>query len=181
VAEDRACRDRGRVTVAAPLPSPKVVPIRPPGRAQMRFRWMAEAFASPQFTDGEKCILVRLAMYQNMDTGRLYPSIETLARDTNQSRRQVERTIAKAVRFGWLERTVHRGRGRANDYNLKNPTGESGYSKKPDSGVAKPPSKTRLTSRANRIDLTEGGEDSSKRPTWTELRAKFPDLIKSDR
>jgi hypothetical protein len=142
---------------------------------------MAEIFASPQFTDGEKCILVRLAMYQNIDTGRLHPSIETLARDTKQSRRQVERTIAKAVRLGWLGRTVHRGRGRANDYNLKNPTGESGYSKKPDSGVAKHPSKTRLVSRANIKDLTGSALDRSGRPTMAELRAKFPDLLKSDR
>ena len=165
---------------AAPLPSPKVVPIRPPSRAQARFSWMAAVFASPQFTDGEKCVLVRLAMYQNMDTGRLYPSIETLARDTKQSRRQVERTIAKAVRLGWLQRTVHRGRGRANDYNLKNPTVESGYSKKPDSGVAKPPSKTRLVSRANRIEsLTGDIPDRSSRPSMAELREKFPDLLKS--
>lgn len=118
-----------------PLPSTKVVPIRPPDRALVRFRWMAEVLASADFTDAEARVLMRLALHQDVATGRLFVSNAKLAKGSNQSERQARRTVEKAEKLGMLTRVVHRGRGRANNYNLKNRTGESGFPKKPDSGI----------------------------------------------
>src|SRR5258705_1798081 len=141
------------MTVATPLPSPKVVPIRPPNGALARFRWMAEVLASPEYTNAEARVLMRLALFQNVETGRLFASNAKLAKGSNQSDRQVRRTIEKAEELGMVTRVVHRGRGKANNYNLTNRNVESGFLKKPDSGVREPPSKTGLWSPPYREEL----------------------------
>jgi Helix-turn-helix domain len=166
-----------------PPPSPKVVPIRPPSRALARFKWMAALLADPRYTAADKCILMRLALHQNVETGRLFVSTDRLARGTNQSERQAQRTIAKAGRLGSVTWTARRGRGRANFYNLKNTTPESYLSGKYDSGVAETPPKIRLPSRTNREDITGGGEARENRPTAAELeglREKYPQYFKRD-
>jgi hypothetical protein len=155
-------------------PAPKLVPIRPASRALARFRWMAAVLADPRYTPGDKCALIRLALHQNVETGRLFVSADRLGQGANLFERQVQRTIAKAGRLGSITANTRRGRGRANFYNLKNTTPESYFPDKYDSGVRETPPKIRLPSRPNREDIT--GDEI--RPTMTELKARHPDLLK---
>lgn len=159
-------------------PSPKIVPIRPASRALDRFRWMAEVLADPRYTAADKCILTRLALHQNIETGRLFVSGARLAQGTGQSPRQVRRTIAKAGRLGSIAWNARRGRGKANFYNLKKVTPESYFTKKGDSGVRETPPKIGLGSPTNREGLTGDLADRSNRPTLDELKAKHPHLFK---
>jgi len=164
-------------------PCGKVVPIRPPSRALARFRWMEEVLADPRYTAADKCILMRLALHQNVETGRLFVSMARLSRGTSQSERHVRRVIAKAIRLGSITRVVHRGRGRANNYNLENRTRESGFTEEPDSGVREPALKIGLGSPPNREDLTGDAAARENRPTPAELerlREKYPQYFKRD-
>jgi hypothetical protein len=161
-------------------PSGKIVPIRPPSRARERFDWMAEVLASSLYTDAEARVLIRLALHQNVNTGKLFVTTSTLALGANQSERQVRLTIAKSVRFGSVTRKVHRGRGKANDYNLKNRNRDSGFMGKPESPCTLNTPKIGIGIPPYREELTESTADHGNRPTMDELREKYPDLLKRD-
>lgn len=66
----------------------------------------------------EKLILVVLANYTNHRTGRCYPSVETISRESSCSRRTVQRKLAALEERGWLRRDVGAGRGNSNHYYL---------------------------------------------------------------
>src|SRR5262249_15559438 len=123
-------------------------------------------------------VLLRLALHQDMASGRLYVSNAKLVAGSNQSDRQVRLAIAKAIRLGSLMRGVHRGRGKANNYNLKNRNGDSGFIGKLESTRTKTPSKTGIGIPPIREEYSGCAEDRSNRPSMAELRAQYPDLLK---
>jgi hypothetical protein len=87
-------------------------------RATDRFSWMEHVLGSAQFTDAEARVLVRLALHQNLATGRIDVGIETLADEANQKPRKTIATIAKAEHLGWITRAIGGGRAHTNSYSL---------------------------------------------------------------
>jgi hypothetical protein len=140
---------------------------------------MTEILASPLYTDADARILMRLALHQNVDTGRLFVSAQRLALGANQSRRQSKLTITKAVRLGSITRTVRGGRGKANAYNLKSGNGDSPFSKKGESPCTETHPKGGIGIPPNREESTGDLADRSQRPSMADLRAKYPDLLKA--
>src|SRR5882672_8133824 len=158
-------------------PSPKVVPIRPPNPALARFRWMAEVLASPQFTDAEARILLRLALHQNIETGVLFVGFEKLAKGANQKKRKAIATIAKAAKLGAIKRIARRGRGRANSYNLEKVHACAPFSGKgARPGIESPPK--RCTPVHPYREESTGGENHPTQEQLERLREKYPQYFK---
>lgn len=95
--------------------------------------------ADPALSSGERQVLVALARYAG-PSGRCYPSIERLRRDTGKCRNAIVRDIDGLVRTGRI--TVERGRqGRSNRYKLLSVTPDPrGDIRRGSSPHASPPS-----------------------------------------
>jgi hypothetical protein len=78
-----------------------------------RFQWMENILADAGLTPTQKNILVRLALHQNMKTGRLDPSVRGLAAGTATRDRAVQLTLARAERDGLIDREIGGGRDRS--------------------------------------------------------------------
>jgi len=86
----------------------------------MSIRLMTMVFE--RYPEGGSEMLLALAMVDHArdDGTRIWPSLEELARKTRQSRRTVQRQIAKMVGTGWLEqvRTATGRPGATNEYRV---------------------------------------------------------------
>jgi hypothetical protein len=87
------------------------------------FRWMEAVLAHPALTSAQKTILVRLALYLNIKSGRCDPSIESIAAAVGVQKRAVQMAITTAQALGLLTRHEGGGRSRTNNYSfhLKEP------------------------------------------------------------
>ena len=74
---------------------------------------MENVLADSKRTPTQKNILLRLALYQNMTTGRLDPSIAGLAAGTATRDRTVQLALSRAERDGLIERDIGGGRDRS--------------------------------------------------------------------
>jgi hypothetical protein len=84
-----------------------------------RDNWIRQLLAS-EMPPIAKVVGTRLALYLNMETGRLDPTQFAIAKDTGTTDRNVRRGIAKLVARGWLAKT-RRGSERSDFYRLKTP------------------------------------------------------------
>jgi hypothetical protein len=91
---------------------------KPVVSARDRFIWEAAVLASPDLSDADTRILMRLALHLNIGSGRLDVGIETLAKGAGQKPRKTTETITKAERLGFLNRMVGGGRKNTNSYQL---------------------------------------------------------------
>ena len=86
----------------------------------MSIRLMSMIFE--RYPEGGSEMLLALAMadHANDDGARIWPSLDELARKTRQSRRTVQRQIAKMLASGWLEqvRTATGRPGATNEYRV---------------------------------------------------------------
>jgi hypothetical protein len=87
----------------------------------MSIRLMTMVF--DRYPEGGSEMLLALAMVDHArdDGTSIWPSVDELARKTRQSRRTVQRQIAKMVASGWLEqvRTATGRRGLTNEYRVR--------------------------------------------------------------
>lgn len=87
----------------------------------MSIRLMSMIFE--RYPEGGSEMLLALAMadHANDDGARIWPSLDELARKTRQSRRTVQRQIAKMLASGWLEqvRTATGRPGATNEYRVR--------------------------------------------------------------
>ena len=79
-------------------------------RHASRYRWMDAVLEDPELTDGAKILAVRLALTTNLKTGLCYPSVKTLAAQTNMDPRGIRGLRAQLVEKGWI-RCNSGGRG----------------------------------------------------------------------
>jgi hypothetical protein len=79
---------------------------------------MEAVLADREFTHAQKTILTRLALHLNLKTGRLDPSIKTLAGGAGVTQRAAQTALAKAQALGWIRRHVGGGGGNTNSYSL---------------------------------------------------------------
>jgi hypothetical protein len=98
---------------------------------QDRHNWIAAMMLDSRLRDRDKVILIRLALHLNLKTGRLDPTIHLLALETSlpgseeSTRRMVRRSLERAEKIGWIERTGRHGGSRlnrSNSYRLTIPT-----------------------------------------------------------
>jgi hypothetical protein len=75
-----------------------------------------------------KLVAVRIALHLNINDGRCFPSVQTLAEGTRVCERHIPRVLAALERSGWLAITRspgrqrgYGGRGRANSFRLMMP------------------------------------------------------------
>jgi hypothetical protein len=83
-----------------------------------RFTWMEAVLKSEEFTDAEARVLIRLALHQNIKSGRLDVGIDKLAKGANQRPRKATGTVGKAEKLGWITRAVGGGRNNTTSYGL---------------------------------------------------------------
>ena len=76
--------------------------------------------AAHRATPFEKVVGTRLALYLNIETGRLDPTQYSIAKDVDAGERTVRRAIATLVARGFLAKT-RRGSERSDFYRLKTP------------------------------------------------------------
>ena len=79
-------------------------------RHASRYRWMDAVLEDPELTDGAKILAIRLALTTNLKTGLCFPSVETLAFQTNMDPRSIRGLRAQLVEKGWI-RCEKGGRG----------------------------------------------------------------------
>jgi hypothetical protein len=108
--------------------------VRPAKISTFRQRdvWIEQllAFDSEVLSASTKLVAVRIALHLNVDDGRCFPSVPTLAVGTGVGERHIPRVLAALQSSGWLIITRGGGRGRANSFHLTTPAGIN-----PDSGV----------------------------------------------
>lgn len=86
-----------------------------------RFEW-AKAVNRSDLLDRAKTVAWALAVeFCNDETGRLDPSLKTLAEATGKTVDTVKRAIRDLTTSGWLARTEGRGRGNKTEYTLLSP------------------------------------------------------------
>tara|TARA_R110002074_G_scaffold139328_8_gene284945 strand:+ start:2389 stop:2826 length:438 start_codon:yes stop_codon:yes gene_type:complete len=91
------------------------------GQTLNRFEW-AKAVNRSDLLDRAKTVAWALAIeFCNDDTGRLDPSLTTLAEATGKTVDTVKRAIRDLTDGGWLARTEGRGRGNKTEYTLLSP------------------------------------------------------------
>jgi len=142
---------------------------------------MADVLASPQFTDAEARILLRLALHQNIETGTLFVSFKKLAAGANQKRAKAFSTVAKAVKLGWLKRITRRGRGKANNYNLEKVRSGGPFTEKGPRPWTETPHKRSTPVDPYREESTGDTAARENHPTPAELerlRQKYPQFFK---
>ena len=86
----------------------------------MSFRDLERAWRCGDVPSNERLILIALASHRNEKTGGCFPSVATLAREVNTSKRNVERLIARLRKAGHIEigkRATRSGR-MVNSYRL---------------------------------------------------------------
>jgi len=71
---------------------------------------MDAVLEDPELTDGAKILAIRLALTTNLKTGLCFPSVETLAFQTNMDPRSIRGLRAQLVEKGWI-RCEKGGRG----------------------------------------------------------------------
>jgi hypothetical protein len=100
------------------------------GSTQDRHNWIAAMMLDARLSDRDKTILARLALHLNLKTGRCDPTVDLLALETSMpgkeetARRMVRRSLERADKVGWIERTGrHSGSrlNRSNSYRLTIP------------------------------------------------------------
>jgi hypothetical protein len=87
-------------------------PARAPRKSQQWDNWVASMMMDTRLNSTDRTILTRLALHYNLKTGDCFPSLGRLAIETGLGEsgiRTVQRTISKAVRLGWVERTIRSG------------------------------------------------------------------------
>src|SRR5690554_6839765 len=69
---------------------------------------------------GELLLALALADHADDDGGRIYPSVDSLAKKTRQSRRTVQYQLRKMEEMGWLILVAEEGggRGKAREYRI---------------------------------------------------------------
>lgn len=92
-----------------------------------------------------KNVGTRLALYLNVETGRLDPLQFSLAKELGTTERNVRRGIAALVEAGWIAKT-RRGLKRSDSYSLKRP--------RPDESVRSRPDKNGKSDRTNSSSIT---------------------------
>jgi hypothetical protein len=88
-----------------------------PERASLLVKWrmMLRIASDPALTGADKGVAAHLLDLTNA-AGFAYPSLETLARRTDQSPRNVLRCVERLVSAGYFTDTKSRGRGHAKTY-----------------------------------------------------------------
>lgn len=87
-----------------------------------RFDWLKAVIQSDALNPAAKTVATALAVqYANADTGKLNPSISTLAAYVKASPDTVKRAVRALVKLKWLGRTEGRGRGNSTSYTLLSP------------------------------------------------------------
>ena len=92
-----------------------------------------------------KNVGTRLALYLNVETGRLDPLQFSLAKELGTTERNVRRGIAALVEAGWIAKT-RRGLKRFDSYSLKRP--------RPDKSVRSRPDKNGKSDRTSSSSIT---------------------------
>jgi hypothetical protein len=113
--------------------TPRMVEVFYPlkiGSTQDRHNWIKAMILDARLSDRDKTVLTRLALHLNLKTGRCDPTLDLLALETSISgseqsaRRMVRRSLERADKLGWIERTGrHSGSrlNRSNSYRLTIP------------------------------------------------------------
>jgi hypothetical protein len=83
-----------------------------------KFRWIEAVLASRKYTDTQKNILVRLALYLNVETQRCDPSVATIAAGSGVTPRAANAALATARERGAIEVEFGGGRHRTNNYRV---------------------------------------------------------------
>ena len=86
---------------------------------KQRDDWM-RAVLYTDLSDKAKNVGLRLALYLNIETGRLDPLQYTIAKELRASERAVRRAIADLVASGWISKT-RRGSEKSDSYRLNHP------------------------------------------------------------
>jgi hypothetical protein len=113
--------------------TPRMVEVFYPlkiGSTQDRHNWIKAMMLDARLRDRDKTILTRLALHLNLKTGRCDPTVDLVALETSMpgneetARRMVRRSLERADKLGWIERTGrHSGSrlNRSNSYRLTIP------------------------------------------------------------
>jgi hypothetical protein len=83
--------------------------------------WIEQLLAANNevLSPAAKVLATRIALHFNVDKGRCYPSVPTLAKGTGHRERYVYMLLADLERSGWL--AITRSPGRSNSFQLKTP------------------------------------------------------------
>ena len=111
---------------------------------KQRDDWM-RALLRTDLSPVAKNVGTRLALYLNVDTGRLDPLQFSLAKELGTTERNVRRGIAALVEAGWIAKT-RRGLKRSDSYSLKRP--------RPDKSVRSRADKNGKSDRTNSSSIT---------------------------
>lgn len=84
-----------------------------------KFKWSKMVLAS-DLTATEKNVLLAIDSRMDSDDGTCFPSVETIAEDSNLSTRTVQRSVKSAQEKGWL--SVSRKRGHRSKYEATIPS-----------------------------------------------------------
>jgi hypothetical protein len=91
---------------------------------QDRHNWITAMMLDARLNDRDKVLLTRLALHLNLKTGRLDPTIDLLALETSlpgieeSARRMARRSLERAEKLGWIERTGRHAGSRINRSNF---------------------------------------------------------------
>lgn len=78
--------------------------------------WLKVVASYPNLSGADCAIAIAISTYLNSKTGDAWPSLETLATDTNRNRATVWRSIERLELLGLLSVQRARGRTRSNRY-----------------------------------------------------------------
>ena len=81
-----------------------------------RFQWERDVRRGAGLTHGDKTVATALSAYAGEDGTRAYPSVATLADDTDMQERGVRKSLAKLIRLGYL--SPDRRGGKSTNYTL---------------------------------------------------------------
>lgn len=83
--------------------------------------WRRAVLAAPELNHAAKLVACALAEHMDADGGSCYPSVTTLAGETAQDRRTVQRALRALEASGWITRAEGRGRGHSSRYAAARP------------------------------------------------------------
>lgn len=87
------------------------------------WRWRESVCAAGQLLPRTRLVLLRLSFHVDRQTGKAWPSLETLAAETATARSGVQRHVSTGIEQGWLRYAEDPRRGRVNRYQLSFPHG----------------------------------------------------------
>lgn len=74
-----------------------------------RYKWMEDILTDTSLGYGDKAVALRLALHQNLKTGRCNPSVQTIAAGVGMRARNAQYKLRNLEQGGWIERRMGGG------------------------------------------------------------------------